>query len=96
METNTIDELYEYIIQTEPKTKKKRKCKDNFLSPDESNTVKFEDTNDDSSNTEDNDLEVEKFKLFLSSQNEKSLCKIKPCITPEWLSYIKNLNKNIM
>jgi hypothetical protein len=92
METNTLDELYEYIIQEVPKKKKRSKIKSNFLSPDESNTVKFEeDTETDS--TDDNDQIVEKFKLFLSSQTEKNSCKIKPSITQEWLSYIKNLNK---
>jgi hypothetical protein len=39
---------------------------------------------------------VEDFKVLLSSETEKGGFKIKPCITEEWLSYIRNLNRTIM
>ncbi len=88
METHDLDELYQFIIKDNEKKKKKKKIKDDFLSPDETNTV-----NIDLINIED-DI-VENFKEFIVKDSEKAgiNCKIKPCITQEWLIYLANLNR---
>jgi hypothetical protein len=99
METNNLDELYEYIIQDDKKkaAKRRNKIKDDFLSPDESNTVKFDSSEDENAatNDEEGDVIVERFKLVLASQTEKkvgNVYKIRPCISKDWLSNIANLN----
>lgn len=89
-----LDEVYQYIIQEDESKvnrKRKEKIKDNFLTPDESNTVFFE---GDDSDEECKDNEVEMFKNIIvkDSENAKNISKIKPCISKEWLVYIRNIN----